>query len=108
MSQPDARPDPQPGAPATTIENLVAAIANEIEDGDVVLEGIGTFLPTSAYLLAQALHAPNAVRLCPVGNVFVGEAHRLSLADYEFETLRRGLYRFTYWDVNAPAAPTTS
>src|SRR3990172_7097526 len=90
----------------TTAEHLVAAIVREIEDGDVLLEGIGTFLPTAAYLLAQLTHAPNAVRLCPVGNVFVAEAHGLSCADYEFETLRRGLYRFTYWDVNGSYLPT--
>jgi glutaconate CoA-transferase subunit B len=99
----DARSDAQ--AEVTTAENLVAAIVNEIDDGDVVLEGIGTFLPTAAYMLAQATHAPHAVRLCPVGNIFVAEAHRLSLAEYEFETLRRGVYRFTYWDVNASYLP---
>ena len=90
---------------ASPAENLVAAIVNELDDGDVMLEGIGTFLPTSAYLLAQATHAPNAVRLCPVGNIFVAEAHAMSMADYEFETLRRGLYRFSYWDVNASYLP---
>jgi glutaconate CoA-transferase subunit B len=89
----------------TSAEHLVSAILNEIEDGDVLLEGIGTFLPTSAYILAQATHAPEAVRLCPVGNVFVAEPHPLSLAEYEFETLRRGMYRFTYWDVNASYLP---
>ena len=103
------QPEPDTGGKAegavTTSECMVAAIANEIEDGDVLLEGIGTFLPTSAYLMAQATHAPNAVRLCPVGNVFVAEAHGLSMADYEFETLRRGLFRFTYWDVNASYLP---
>ena len=101
---PDAQFDAQP--PVTTSENIVAAIVNEIDDGDVVLEGIGTFLPTSAYMLAQATHAPHAVRLCPVGNIFVAEAHRLSMAEYEFDTLRRGVYRFTYWDVNASYLPT--
>lgn len=93
-------------AAVTPAENLVATIANQIDDGDVLLEGIGTFLPTSAYLLAQATHAPNSIRLCPVGNVFVAEAHGLSMAEYEFETLRRGLYRFSYWDVNASYLPS--
>jgi glutaconate CoA-transferase subunit B len=87
-------------------EFMVAAIAGEIEDGDVLLEGIGTFLPTAAYMLAQRTHAPSAVRLCPVGNVFVGEGHRLSCAGYEGETLRRGLLRFDYWDVNGAYLPT--
>ena len=90
----------------TVAENLVAAIVHEIGDGDVLLEGIGTFLPTSAYLLAQATHAPRAIRLCPVGNSFVADAHSLSMAEYEFETLRRAIYRFTYWDVNASYLPT--
>ena len=97
--------EPEPGGAPSSAENLVAAIVHELEDGDVMLEGIGTFLPTSAYLLAQATFAPHAVRLCPVGNIFVGEAHAMSLADYEFETLRRGLLRFTYWDVNASYLP---
>ena len=87
-------------------ERMVAAIIAEIDDGDVLLEGIGTFLPTSAYLLAQATHAPRSMRLCPVGNVFVPESHRMSLADYEWETLTRGIFRFTYWDVNASYLPT--
>jgi glutaconate CoA-transferase subunit B len=87
-------------------EHLVAAILREIEDGDVLLEGIGTFLPTSAYMLAQATHAPRSIRLCPVGNVLVAEAHQLSLAEYEFDTLARGISRFTYWDVNASYLPT--
>jgi acyl CoA:acetate/3-ketoacid CoA transferase beta subunit len=90
----------------TAAEHMVAAILHEIEDGDVLLEGIGTFLPTSAYILAQATHAPRAIRLCPVGNVFVAEPHRISLAEYEFETLRRGVGRFTYGDVNGAYLPS--
>lgn len=84
---------------------MISAIAVEIENGDVLLEGIGTFLPTAAYLIAQLTHAPDAVRLCPVGNVFVDEGHPLSLADYQFETLQRGLFRFSYWDVNGSYLP---
>lgn len=97
MSQPEGH---------TTAEHIVAAILAEIQDGDVLLEGIGTFLPTSAYMLAQATHAPRSIRLCPVGNVFVAEPHRLSLGDYEFQTLQRGVFRFTYWDVNGSYLPT--
>jgi glutaconate CoA-transferase subunit B len=91
---------------ATAIEHMVGAIVAEIDDGDVLLEGIGTFLPTSAYLLAQATHAPRSIRLCPVGNAFVPESHRMSMADYERETLTRAVMRFTYWDVNASYLPT--
>lgn len=87
-------------------ENMVAAICAIIADGDVLLEGIGTFLPTSAYMLAQATHAPRSIRLCPVGNCFVPDAHSLSLAAYEFEALERSLYRFTYWDVNGSYLPS--
>jgi acyl CoA:acetate/3-ketoacid CoA transferase beta subunit len=97
---------PQPDTRLTSAEHMVAAIMREIEDGDVLLEGIGTFLPTSAYLLAQFTHAPNAVRLCPVGNIFTAEPHTLSCAAYEFETLQRGVFRFTYWDVNGSYLPT--
>ena len=99
-------PESQTAVGQSPAEHMVAAIVAEIDDGDVLLEGIGTFLPTCAYLLAQATHAPHALRLCPVGNVFVPESHRLSMADYERETLTRGVCRFTYWDVNASYLPT--
>jgi acyl CoA:acetate/3-ketoacid CoA transferase beta subunit len=93
------------GSPHSTAETLVAAICAEIQDGDVLLEGIGTFLPTSAYMLAQLTHAPRSIRLCPVGNVFVPEGHAMSLAAYEAQTLSRGIFRFTYWDVNGSYLP---
>ena len=87
-------------------ENMVAAICALVEDGDVLLEGIGTFLPTSAYMLAQATHAPHSIRLCPVGGCFVPDSHSLSLAAYEFETLDRAVSRFSYWDVNGSYLPS--
>ncbi|MFT3776995.1 MAG: ketoacid-CoA transferase [Ottowia sp.] len=87
-------------------EHMIAAIVAVIEDGDVLLEGIGTFLPTSAYMLAQATKAPRSIRLCPVGNCFVPNAHALSLAAYEFEALQHAVYRFTYWDVNGSYLPS--
>lgn len=87
-------------------ENMVAAICAELDNGDVFLEGIGTFLPTSAYMLAQATHAPRSIRLCPIGNCFVPEGHSLSLAAYEFEALERAVCRFTYWDVNGSYLPS--
>jgi len=87
-------------------ENMIAAIVAIIDDGDVLLEGIGTFLPTSAYMLAQATKAPRSIRLCPVGNCFVPNAHSLNLAAYEFEALQHALYRFTYWDVNGSYLPS--
>jgi glutaconate CoA-transferase subunit B len=90
----------------TVAEHMIAAMAREIEDGDVLLEGIGTFLPTAAYMLAQRTTAPRAIRLCPVGNTFVEEGHELSCAGYEFETLQRAIARFTYWDVNGSYLPT--
>jgi acyl CoA:acetate/3-ketoacid CoA transferase beta subunit len=89
----------------TIAENMIAAMLREINDGDVLLEGIGTFLPTAGYLLAQCTHAPNSIRLCPVGNVFVDEGHKLSCVDYEFEVLRRSVLRFDYWDVNGAYLP---
>jgi glutaconate CoA-transferase subunit B len=90
----------------TVAEHMVAAIVGEIQDGDVLLEGIGTFLPTSAYMLAQRSTCPNAVRICPVGNTVVAEGHSLTCAGYEFETLRRGIAKFTYWDINGAYLPT--
>jgi acyl CoA:acetate/3-ketoacid CoA transferase beta subunit len=90
----------------TLTEYMVVAISRTIGDGDMLLEGIGTFLPTSAYMLAQATHAPKAMRLCPTGNMFVPSWHRLSCSDYEFSTIQRGLYAFDYHEVNAAYLPS--
>ena len=53
------------------IDQMVVTMAHLIDDGDFLAEGIGTFLPTSAYMLAKHTHAPDCTSLCPNGNTLM-------------------------------------
>jgi acyl CoA:acetate/3-ketoacid CoA transferase beta subunit len=67
-----------------TIDELMCvAMAREIDDGDVVLEGIGTFLPTAAYELARASHAPGLTIFSPTTGGYRTQPVPLTLEAYE-------------------------
>ncbi|MGH2662957.1 MAG: CoA-transferase subunit beta [Actinomycetota bacterium] len=83
----------------TLDELLCTTMARQIEDGDVLLEGIGAFLPTAAYELARQTHAPNAVSWSPIGGVFRSDSVQLGLGEYERETLRVAHGRATYGEI---------
>lgn len=53
--------------PPTRAETLVAALAREITDGDVIATGVASFLPILAITVARLTHAPNATYLACVG-----------------------------------------
>ena len=44
-------------------DQMVVTMARLIDDGDFLAEGIGTFLPTAAYMLAKLTHAPSCLSL---------------------------------------------
>lgn len=67
----------------TIDELLCCAMAREIDDGDVVLEGIGTFLPTAAYELARVTHAPRLTIFSPLTGSYRDVPLPLSLERYE-------------------------
>jgi acyl CoA:acetate/3-ketoacid CoA transferase beta subunit len=67
----------------TTDELLCCVMARQIEDGDVVLEGIGTFLPAAAYELARMLHAPRLTVFSPLTGSYRDVALPLSLDHHE-------------------------
>jgi glutaconate CoA-transferase, subunit B len=70
--------------PAWTIDELMCvAMAREIDDGDVVLEGIGTFLPSAAYELARASHAPGLTIFSPTTGGYRAQPVPLTLDGYE-------------------------
>lgn len=64
-------------------ELMCVAMSREVADGDVVLEGIGTFLPSAAYELALASHAPGLTIFSPTTGGYRRRAAPLSLAGYE-------------------------
>lgn len=63
----------------TPEEMMITAIANEIVDGALVVEGLNTFLPSVGYRLAKLTHAPNCVFLGLGASVYLSEAVPLSI-----------------------------
>lgn len=80
-------------------EIMCACISRSVANGDVLLEGIGAFLPTAGYELARLMHAPKTVSLSPIGSVFRTDSVPLSLVDYEAAMIARRLRQFSYGDV---------
>lgn len=71
-------------------ELMCSAIGREVAEGDVLLEGIGTFVPIVAYELARRRHAPSAVSFSPVGSAFRRRGIApLDLEGYERDVLER-------------------
>lgn len=85
--------------PYGTDELLCSVISREIGDGDVLLEGIGTFLPSVAYELARRQHAPNALTFTPAGTVFRARSLVAALTTHEQAAIEAGLRRVTYGEI---------
>lgn len=86
-------------------DQMVVAMARMIKDGDLLAEGIGTFLPTAAYMLAKHTHAPNCTSLCPNGNTLMPGTRTLTLGHDEFETVPRASQWLDYMQINLMYMP---
>jgi glutaconate CoA-transferase subunit B len=87
------------------IDQMVVTMARLIEDGDFLAEGIGTFLPTAAYMLAKRTHAPSCTSLCPNGNTLMPGTRTLTLGHDEFETIPRASVWLDYLRINTQTMP---
>lgn len=85
---------------------MVVTMARLIDDGDFLAEGIGTFLPTAAYMLAKLTHAPSCTSLCPNGNTLMPGTRTLTLGHDEFETIPRASMWLDYLQINTATMPT--
>lgn len=88
------------------INQMVVTMAHMIEDGDLLAEGIGTFLPTAAYMLAKHTHAPNCISLCPNGNSLMPGTRTLTLGHDEFDTVPHASMWLDYMQINLMYMPT--
>ena len=92
--------DVRPGA----IDQMVVNMARLVEDGDFLAEGIGTFMPNAAYILARHTHAPDGITLCPNGNALTTGTRRMTLGRDERATTR-GSMLIDYADINLTYMP---
>lgn len=87
-------------------DQMVVTMAHLIEDGDFLAEGIGTFLPTAAYMLAKHAHAPHCTSLCPNGNSLMSGTRQLTLGHDEFDTVTHAEVWLDYMQINLMFMPT--
>jgi glutaconate CoA-transferase subunit B len=73
-----------PPASDYTIDELIAVcIARQVQDGDVLAQGLATPLVAAGYILAQRTHAPNAFFASAVGQGMVHDWAPLGIARAE-------------------------
>ena len=68
------------------VDQMIVSMSRLIENGDFLAEGIGTFMPNAAYLLAKRTHAPDCLTLCPNGNTLWTGQRALTLGRDERAT----------------------
>lgn len=75
-----------------TIDELISVcISRQIEDGEVVAQGIATPLVAAGYLLAKVTHAPNLTFISAIGQALCREWAPLGVATIEQLWIRQGL-----------------
>ncbi|MCZ7540909.1 MAG: hypothetical protein M5U29_13575 [Anaerolineae bacterium] len=77
------QPQPRPAADYTLDELLAVCIARQVEDGDLLAQGLATPLVAAGYILAQRTHAPNAFFASAIGQGMVQDWAPLGVARAE-------------------------
>ncbi len=90
----------------TTADLLVTALAREVDDGDLLTQGIGTHLPTCAGFLAKRTHAPSCCFLYSVGGVYSDRIGKITLTGFGKLSLNQPLRRVTYDEIVWDHLPT--
>jgi acyl CoA:acetate/3-ketoacid CoA transferase beta subunit len=86
-------------------DQIVVCMARMVEDGDFLAEGIGTFMSTSAYMLAKHMHAPSCTSLCPNGNTLTQRTRTLTLGHDELDTVPHASLWLDYLQINLHYMP---
>jgi acyl CoA:acetate/3-ketoacid CoA transferase beta subunit len=75
-----------------TVDELISVcISRQIEDGELVAQGIATPLVAAGYLLAKLTHAPNLTFVSAIGQAICRDWAPLGVATIEKLWLRQGL-----------------
>lgn len=80
----------------TPAEVMIAAMSREVEDGELLAQGIATPLVACAYQLAKRTHAPNAYIAYAIGNCVSLRTGRVELSTVERLTLGGALSVFGF------------
>jgi glutaconate CoA-transferase subunit B len=92
-----------------TIDELICAcIARQIEDGELVAQGIATPLVAAGYILAKLTHAPNVAFVSAIGNSICCDWAPLSLSHIEELWLGRATHILSFAEIAGTVLPTFS
>lgn len=75
--------DPSPAADYTIDELIAVCIARQVDDGDLLAQGIATPLVAAGYILAHRTHAPNAFFASAIGQGVVQDWAPLGITRVE-------------------------
>ena len=96
MTAPEFTPD----------EIMVACMARQIQDGELVVQGLATPLVATAFLLAKYLHAPNLYFASAIGQGICREPAPLGLTRVESLWLDLSITRISFVQVAADFLPS--
>jgi glutaconate CoA-transferase subunit B len=89
-----------------TVDDLLCVcISNQIEDGEVVAQGLATPLVAAGYLLAKHTHAPSLYFASAIGQSICSEGAPLGLATVEALWLDRSMGSFGFVQAAADLLP---
>lgn len=79
-----------------TADLIAACISRQIEDGELVAQGIATPLVAAGYLLAKLTHAPDLTFISAIGQAICHDWAPLGVATIENLWLAKGLISFDF------------
>ncbi len=90
-----------------TIDDLMCTcISRQVQDGEVLAQGIATPLVAAGYFLAKHTHAPHVTFASAIGNVLCQKAAPMSLTHVEELWLGQALYYMGFAQVACDLLPT--
>ncbi|GAB4527684.1 MAG: CoA-transferase subunit beta [Anaerolineales bacterium] len=90
----------------TSDEIMVVCMARQLQDGELVVQGLATPLVTAAFLLARHTHAPRLHFASAIGQSLCREPAPLSLTNIEALWLERALMNAGFSRVATEILPT--
>jgi acyl CoA:acetate/3-ketoacid CoA transferase beta subunit len=90
-----------------TMDDLICTcISRQVEDGEILAQGIATPLVAAGYLLAKYTHAPNVTFASAIGNALCQEGAPLGLARAEELWLGQAVALITFGEAACELIPT--
>jgi glutaconate CoA-transferase subunit B len=94
------------GAAEYTTDDLISVcISRQVQDGEILAQGIATPLVAAGYLLAKQTHAPHVIFASAIGNVICQESGVLGLTRVEEYWVGRALSFVTFGEIACDMLP---